>query len=116
MKSQPVNIILIYKRPTTNRENFVEALCKTLRATNTTEPTLLCGDFNIDLLSDSADPHITNSLEKLGFRQLVTQATTDYGSLLDHVSSNCPSWETSVEIMDCYFSDHDFVCVCMEAK
>ena len=50
-------------------------------------------------------------MQQFSFHQLVTEATTDYGSLLDHVYSNCFGWEIHIEVIDCYFTDHDCHCV-----
>ena len=53
---------------------------------------------------------IINLMEDLGFRQHVTEPTTDSGSLLDHVYTNKMS-AVCVKVTDIYFSDHDLISV-----
>lgn len=38
---------------------------------------------------------------------MVTQPTTDSGSLLDHIYVNFPESKLTVDVVDTYYSDHD---------
>ena len=49
-------------------------------------------------------------MEDLGFRQHVTEPTTENGSLLDHVFTNSMS-AVCVKVTDIYVSDHDLISV-----
>ena len=49
-------------------------------------PTIVTGDFNIDLLSKSgSESKLTKFMRYYGFRQLITEPTHRFGSLLDHI-------------------------------
>ena len=67
------------------------------------------GDFNINIYQNSQHT-IINLMEDLGFRQHVTEATTDSCSLLDHMYTNRMS-AVCVKVTDIYFSDHDLISV-----
>ena len=51
-----------------------------------THQTIIMGDFNLDWLEESTPARITALLP--GYRQHVTEVTTDYASALDHVYTN----------------------------
>jgi len=48
-----------------------------------------------------------------GFTQLVQVATTDAGSLLDHIYFNHATDATSIDVIDTYYSDHDATYLCL---
>ncbi len=50
-------------------------------------------------------------MQKHGFKQFVTQPTTDSGSLLDHIYFNRHSdmINVHIDVHDVYYSDHDSV-------
>jgi hypothetical protein len=67
-------------------------------------PTILLGDFNIDLRTNKTDAlNLSTLLRGRGFEQLVKTPTTPQGSLLDHVWSTTPG---SVDLNPTYWSDH----------
>uniref|UniRef100_A0A0L8I0H1 Endonuclease/exonuclease/phosphatase domain-containing protein n=1 Tax=Octopus bimaculoides TaxID=37653 RepID=A0A0L8I0H1_OCTBM len=75
--------------------------------------TIVFHDFNVDLL-DSSNHEILTTTNQFGFDQLVQKpTTTDYGSLLDHVYGN-QDRRPQVTVTNCYFSDHDVVCVSLK--
>ena len=47
-------------------------------------------------------------LNSLNFSQVVTKPTRDSGTLIDHVYINAQLGVES-DVVDCYYSDHDFV-------
>ena len=51
-------------------------------------PTLVLGDFNINLLEDTSEKKALSKylIEEKGYTQLMTQFTTDYRTLIDHIS------------------------------
>ena len=73
---------------------------------------ILIGDFNHDLSVDE-NKHFTKDIEKMGFYQYVTESTTDYGSILDHVYYNGRK-NIRTDVLDTYYSDHDCVTVAIE--
>uniref|UniRef100_A0A0L8I499 Endonuclease/exonuclease/phosphatase domain-containing protein n=1 Tax=Octopus bimaculoides TaxID=37653 RepID=A0A0L8I499_OCTBM len=74
--------------------------------------TIVLGDFNVDLL-DSPNHETLTTMNQFGFDQLVQKGTTDYGSLIDHVYVN-QDQRPQVTVTDCYFYDHDVVCVSLK--
>ena len=111
-----LTVVIIYKRPQTCKNIFLNALTNLLHTLKPDEPVLILGDFNIDIIKDTSAKDIISCMLQFGFTQHVSDPTTDYGSLLDHVYSNCRILNISVEVNDCYFSDHDFLCVSLNLK
>ena len=71
-------------------------------------PICLMGDLNENLLDTSHNTSIKNSLCKTGFIQHVKTPTIDTGSLLNHLYT-LQICDIKTEVMDCYYSDHDFI-------
>ncbi len=70
---------------------------------------IVCGDFNIDLLTESSNKDkISKVMTQYGFMQTVTEATTDGGTLLDHVYVSKLEVD-SIQVKDTYYSYHDKV-------
>ena len=76
-----------------------------------TKAVIVLGDFNIDLLKQPENL-FSKSMEGLGFKQLVLQATHISGSLIDHVYVFLPNGEQCevFKIHPLYYSDHDAIC------
>ena len=70
--------------------------------------TVLCGDFNWDLLKNSGNC-VYEFLINSGFKQLITSATHILGGLLDHVYANIKVVDTMIH--PAYYSDHDATCI-----
>lgn len=67
---------------------------------------VVMGDFNEDSLKNSS---IGKFFEQRGYKQLVTQPTTEAGTLIDHVYVKCDCFDaaTKAVVMPTYFSDHE---------
>ena len=67
----------------------------------------IVGDFNEDILLSDSKPCCIE-LKKLGLQQHVSRPTRDSGTLIDHlyVTANVA---VQTDVLDCYYSDHDFV-------
>ena len=65
---------------------------------------IVCGDFNINWLEDEKRQIL--ALLDPSYQQSVSQPTTAYGSLLDHVYTNIPEDKFSCVVYESYFSDH----------
>ena len=76
-----------------------------------THQTIIVGDFNLDSLEESTPARISALLP--GYRQLVTEVTTDYASALDHVYTNIPA-DIQCYTGGSYFSDHKPVTVSVQ--
>jgi hypothetical protein len=74
-------------------------------------PTIVTGDFNIDLLLKSGSESIlTKFMRCYGFRQLITEPTHRFGSLPDHMYINfdLPGDITPI-VTPVHFSQHSFI-------
>lgn len=103
------NVITIYRPPSLSLVSFQTKLENLILSLPTETITIILGDFNIDLLKHPTH-NFLYKMEALGFHQHVTDQTTDYGSLLDHVYTNTNS-TVPIQIADIYYSDHDMVSV-----
>ena len=102
-------LICVYFSPSVNKKAAVKYMEKLLYdATDVSDKVVIVGDFNEDLFGDGNDKSVSNFLGNSGFKQHVFKATTDYGSLLDHVYSR---WikDVGIDVLDTYYSDHDRV-------
>ena len=101
-------IIAVYKRPQQLPASFLSFLSAYLDSMPyETVPTVILGDFNNNLLSPGHSTVIVRFFEIKGFKQLVTQSTTDTGSLLDHIYINFTGTNPTEDVVDTYYSDHD---------
>ena len=76
--------------------------------------TLISGDFNVCAIKEEKNS-ISEMLQKLGFKQLMKEATHIQGGLIDHVywkDVRSPRFEEpTVERYSPYYSDHDALLV-----
>ena len=76
---------------------------------------MIGGDFNICALTKENNI-LTKSLKEMGFKQKVTQPTHIQGGALDHIyisQGSSAGYETSLEFIPKYYSDHDSLCLAM---
>ena len=71
---------------------------------NLQEFDLLMGDFNMDWVEQSTQ----NCMKELlpGYKQLIHESTTDYGSTLDHVYTNIPTEFLQCVVTESYYTAH----------
>ena len=101
-------IIAVYRRPQLISTYLLSFLANYLECIpHEIVPTVILGDFNNNLLSPDHSTGIIQLLEVRGFKQMVTQPTTDSGSLLDHIYVNFPESKPTVDVVDTYYTDHD---------
>ena len=101
-------IIAVYRRPQLISTYLLSFLANYLECIpHETVPTVILGDFNNNLLSPDHSTGIIQLLEVRGFKQMVTQPTTDSGSLLDHIYVDFPESKPTVDVVDTYYTDHD---------
>ena len=82
----------------------------------TSDPILLTGDFNCNLLGRDSDPAKAKLLEFIdcfNFHQFVRSPTFRTGSLLDVFISNVDTFVRSVDVLPCSYSDHHLVKACI---
>ncbi len=97
---QCVNIFAVYIPPCQDKKQASMILANLIELFITT-PMIIVGDFNEDI-PRSSPSSFNSSLTELGFQQLVTWPTTDYGTLIDHMYSNIDI--DYIEVNDIYYS------------
>lgn len=108
-----LTIVNIYKSPKNvckkTCRDFFDAIMNNLEIKKST---IICGDFNYDYGKESTNL-LSVSLENKGFKQIVLDPTTIYGSCLDHVyisNDLCSRYNLHYP----YYSDHEAVCVMLK--
>ena len=76
--------------------------------TEPTIPTVLIGDFNINLMQESTEQKTLKAflITNRGYTQLINQYTTDYRTQIDHIYTNVPQFVQSAGTLESYYSDH----------
>ena len=104
-----LNLIIIYRSPKTPLSDLLSTITHVLQRTEMDScPSLVIGDFNE---SSNANTPLMSLMRSHSYKQLVTQPTTDRGSLIDHVYYNGCLDNIVVRNNDIYYSDHDAVFV-----
>ena len=105
-----LHILGIYRsKSKVNLRQFIDALNIVLDGIpNQSTPIVILGDFNVNLLEMSSESRVLTRylVEQRGYTQLITQYTTDYHSLIDHIYTNIPDRIQSSGVLEFYFSDH----------
>ena len=102
----PIVFLSVYRPPITRMKIFSEQL-KQFLCKLSHETVCIVGDFNEDILLTDKKP-CCSMLNSLNFNQVVTKPTRDSGTLIDHVYINA-QLRVETDVVDCYYSDHDFV-------
>ena len=105
-------ICTLYMRPSLSLKTKLEEMNLLISQLPGNSECVLIGDFNHDLSADD-NKNFVKEIEKMGFYQYVTQPTTDFGSILDHVYYNGKK-NITTDVLDTYFSDHDCVIAAIE--
>ena len=104
--SKEIDVIGVYR---SNKGNSQDLLHHLEAMITIGKPTLISGDFNICFLNHSGN-RMSRGLEKIGFSQLVREATHVKGGHIDHVYWNDDHkvWrDPQLELYCPYYSDHD---------
>ena len=108
-----LHIIGIYRsKAKVNLQNFVTAINHVLDEIfcyQNTAPTIILGDYNIDLMDQCSSQCKTlmNCLvNQRGYTQVLNQYTTDYRTQIDHIYTKVPNDVQSVGVLESYYSDH----------
>ena len=108
--SMELDVINVYRSSQGNSLellNYIEAMITHGKST------LITGDFNICFLNHSGN-RMSKGLEKVGFIQLIKEATHIRGGHIDHVYWRDDSnvWkDPEIELYSPYYSDHDASCI-----
>ena len=106
--SHPVDmtIVSVYRPPTTNLKHFTDEMCAVI-ANIHDKKICVVGDFNVDVLSKK-HTIFSSMFQDNGYIQVVSEPTRDSGTLIDHVYV-IGDMDVTCDVIDCYYSDHDFV-------
>ena len=108
LEDQKLKVIGVYRSQDGNLTDLTNKL-KDLVDTEVT--TIVGGDFNICALEQGKN-FLTVKLTKMGFKQIVMEATHINGRVIDHVyirQGKQTRFEWTLELMPKYYSDHDGV-------
>lgn len=97
-----MQICVLYRSPNAPLQALLTTLSQVLLfASNAALPTVILGDFNVDILSQP-NSNVVKLMLDHGYTQLVTHPTTSNCTLLDHVYYNQPSSDIIVQVCDKY--------------
>ena len=92
MLSHPVanfHIVGMYHSTIVRISHLIEALTHLHKSvlTEPTIPTVVLGDFNVNLMQDGTAPKALKTflMTNKGYTQLINQCTTDYRTQIDHI-------------------------------
>ena len=106
----PVNALIaaVYRPPNYSLKQFLPNLKSLLDSLEVMDhhPTIVCGDFNENLLS-SRTHEIFDVFESRGYAQLITAATTEKNTLLDHIFISRPQHCVQSGVLQTYHSYHN---------
>ena len=106
----PVNALIatVYRPPSYSLKQFLTNLKSLLDSLEIMDhhPIIVCGDFNENLLS-SGTHAIFELFESRGYAQLITAATTEKNTLLDHIFISRPQHCVQSGVLRTYHSYHN---------
>ena len=110
IETEKLSIILFYKSKDSNTAEFckdIMDLYQTRKEKN--DNIIMMGDMNLDYISNN-NQEIIITIEQLGLKQIITEATHDQGGLLDHMYIRLKEHEIiDSGIYSVYYSDHDSI-------
>ena len=85
--------------------------------TKPTIPTILLGDFNINLMQETAEQRALRAflITNRGYSQLINQYTTHFRTQIDHIYTNIPQHVQSAGTLESYYSDHKPIYISLQA-
>ena len=103
-------IATVYRPPKYRKSAFCLNLGRLLEslALMDCQPVVVCGDFNEDLLKTDRKV-IKEEFESKGYSQLITTATTENNTLIDHIYISQPGYCLQSGVLHTYYSYHDAV-------
>ena len=107
--SEPIHMIVVpvYRTPSTPTDVFMNHMLEIITQFQHI-PTCIVGDFNEDV-SITSNTHCCAMFRSQAFKQMVTKLTHDDRTIIDHVYVSQTINTIQTDVIDCYFSDHDFI-------
>ena len=101
-----VQVVVLYKYPKSSQTDFRKDIHHHLRSViDLNVKLVILGDFNIQI--DCVNTEFVKFMEtSFRCRQQIKQSTTDSGSILDLIFSNC---EAFCDVVEAYWTDHKLV-------
>ena len=110
-------IATVYRPPKYKDSDFCLNLGRLLDtlASLDCQPVVVCGDFNEDLLK-TGRKNVKEQFEAKGYSQLISTATTQEQTLIDHIYISQPGYCLQSGVLHTYYSYHDAIyCVLTSA-
>lgn len=98
--NEPINIVTLHKKPKSKTTVLRKALEHLIINNLRNSPSVIIGDFNIQ----SDVPSFNNFFDSYGFKQVIHEVTTNFGTTIDLCFTNIKSFNAGVHEM--YFSYH----------
>ena len=109
-------IIGIYRSPSVVISSLLAAIRVTLEE-NPSSHALVIGDFNINWLDDVERRSLYNlMIDENSFQQLISNCTTDNGTLIDHIYTNLIEEDVQAGTLETYFSDHKAIWIAIKVR
>ncbi|KAI5614793.1 hypothetical protein C0J50_11103, partial [Silurus asotus] len=104
-------VVTVYRPPNYNLSHFLPNLQSLLEAIEIMNrwPVIVCGDFNEDLLISTGKKPILELFKSKGYVQVISAATTDNCTLLDHIYISPSNVCAESGVLQTYFSYHNAV-------
>ncbi len=109
-----ITIVVIYRPPSYLMKDFIAVLKLLLDEVHkVSNKCIIMGDFNEDIFKQSSC--VEKVMQEHGYKQCVTEATTERGTLIDHVYiKNMDSIQTHV--VPTYYSYHESIAIKFKMK
>jgi endonuclease/exonuclease/phosphatase family metal-dependent hydrolase len=105
---QALYIIAIYKPPQMNANFFISVLENIITKIPTNYPTIIIGDFNINMLTNTIESiTLQNYINTHGFHITFIASTTPNNTQIDHIWTNAPTQQCHSESTQAYWKYHD---------
>ena len=114
-----IHVVGIYRSKIVKISLLIEALTYLHKSVlkSPTIPTILLGDFNINLMQECAEQKALKAflITNKGYIQWINQYTTDYRTQIDHIYTNIPQLVQSAGTLESYYSDHKPIFISLKA-
>ena len=118
-QNDDMSVLSVYRSKDAPLQNVLKATVQVLSTLKDQfeKPCIIGGDFNVCAVNDSNNP-LTVGLCRLGFKQVISEATHEKGNALDHlyIRDMKKRSQIQVELQSVYWSDHDAITVMVSSQ